>query len=267
MLLGVQADALEKLFEIIAVLRGDGGCPWDRAQRPDDILSDLIEEAYELQWAYAHRTGEDVLDEAGDVLFVLVFAIILLHEEHPGVTLQSLAAHAHEKIERRHPHVFGDAIALTREEGLGHWESVKAQEKRARDEADRDDLFADVPDNLPPMRRAEKIQKLAARSGFDWSDTAGIVAKIREELGEIEGALSGASRAETEDELGDLLFSVLNLSRFLNVDGERVLAAANAKFIRRYRAMEKLVQHDGRKLAELDIDEMESYWQRGKRLE
>ncbi|MEE9269183.1 MAG: nucleoside triphosphate pyrophosphohydrolase [Candidatus Krumholzibacteria bacterium] len=262
----MQTGSLEKLFELIGVLRGENGCPWDREQQPADILSDLIEEVYEMQWAYANRPPGDVLDETGDVLFVLVFAIILLNEEFPEITVESLTTHAYDKIKRRHPHVFGDAVARTREEGLGHWERIKALEKRAPKSKDaKDDLFTDVPDNLPPIRRAEKIQKRAARAGFDWSDTDGIMRKIREELDETTRALSGGSRARTEDEIGDLLFSVLNLSRFLNIDGEQALTAATAKFVRRYRAMEDLARRDHKNFAELDIEEMERYWRRAKK--
>ena len=265
MLLTMQNGPLDKLFDILEVLRGEDGCPWDRAQRPEGILSDLIEEVYELQWAYAQGDGDDVLDETGDVLFVLVFAIILLNGEYPRLTLENVTAHAHDKIKRRHPHVFGDAVARTQKEGLGHWERIKALEKKGRRDGDSSNPFADIPDNLPAIRRAEKIQERAARSGFDWHDSAGVLAKIREEVTETEEALADSRGKSTEEEVGDLLFSVLNLVRFLGMDGEQTLTAANAKFVRRYRAMESLARDDGMEFSKLELDDMERYWRQAKK--
>jgi MazG family protein len=242
----VKNDELRKLSDLIDVLRAEDGCPWDRAQKPADILSDLVEEVYELQWAYAERQREAIREELGDVIFVLVFALKLLREEYPEISLGEVTSAVHDKIYRRHPHVFGDDTARTQEEGLAHWNRMKAMEGKTR----QDDAFADIPGMLPPIRRAEKIQRRAADVGFDWTDTAGIFGKIREEIDEVEAALQ-SRRDRITDELGDLFFAVINLSRFLNVDGEKALTGANAKFISRFLKMEKLAAADGRHLASM----------------
>jgi len=261
----MEQGAVDKLFELIRVLRGENGCPWDREQTVEDILSDLIEEAYELQWARANSSQEEVFEETGDVLFVLVFAIALLQEKDPSFTIERIAAHAHAKITRRHPHVFGSDVAETSRESLAHWDRIKAEEKKEKPGGSAS--LADVPANLSPIRRAEKIQRIAAKSGFDWPDAAGILAKIREEVIEVEALLGAGRPAELAGEIGDLYFSVTNLSRFLDIDGEASLTRANAKFVARYRAMEEIARSDGHRLGDLSIEEMDRYWEEAKKRE
>ncbi|UCH85537.1 MAG: nucleoside triphosphate pyrophosphohydrolase [Candidatus Latescibacterota bacterium] len=273
---------LQKLFDLIGTLRGDAGCPWDRAQTLDGILSDLVEETYELQWAQAQGSHNELLEELGDVLFVLVFAIALVREIDPSVTVDGLATKVHAKIVRRHPHVFGDAVARNESESLAHWDRIKAKEKHT-DVSPFDRLAG----NLPPMRMADKIQRLAARAGFDWPNTTGIFQKIEEEIREVKDVTarlparppgddsgvdtdtdtdSGAA-SRLEEEIGDLFFSVINLSRFLNIDGEAALSQANAKFVKRYRAIEALAKADGHRLEDLTLEEMDVYWERTKKTE
>jgi MazG family protein len=259
----VENESLDNLFDLIRTLRGENGCPWDRAQTVEDILSDLVEEAYELQWAQARGSSDDVFEETGDVLFVLVFAIALVREKDPAFTLERIAAHAYEKIKRRHPHVFGDAVAKTPTESLSHWNRVKAEEKRARPQGE--EIFSDIPGNLSPMRRAEKMQRLAAGSGFDWPAASGILQKIREEVAEVEEHLPSAPSPEFAEEIGDLFFAVINLSRFFHVDGEAALAAANAKFGARYATMQGLARRDGRVWKDMTPDEMDRYWEEAKK--
>jgi tetrapyrrole methylase family protein/MazG family protein len=254
-------DELRKLSDLIDVLRGEDGCPWDREQKPADILSDLVEEVYELQWAHAQNQRDDVLEELGDVVFVLVFAIKLLQEEHPEFTLDRVTSLVHDKIRRRHPHVFGNAVARTKDEGLEHWNRMKAQENKDRDASE----FSGIPGKLPPMRRAEKIQRRAARVGFDWPDTTGIVKKIREEIDELEAVIKEGHQGLSESELGDLFFAVINLSRFLNIDAEKALAATNAKFMKRFQTMKKLATEDGHRLDTMGLEEMDHYWEEAKR--
>ena len=261
----MERDAVDKLFDLIRVLRSEQGCPWDREQTVDDILSDLVEEAYELQWARAGLSPDEVFEETGDVLFVLVFAIALLQEKDPSFTFERIAEHAHAKIKRRHPHVFGNEVAETSRESLAHWDRVKAEEKREKPHADHS--FTEVPANLSPIRRAEKIQRIAAKNGFDWPDAAGILAKIREEICEVEALLGAGRPVELAEEIGDLYFSVTNLSRFLNVDGEATLTRANAKFVSRYRAMEAIARRDGHRLGDLTLEEMDRYWEEAKKRE
>ncbi len=257
------SGSVEKLFDLVRVLRSEEGCPWDRAQTVEDILSDLIEEAYELQWARASQAPEEVFEEAGDVLFVLLFAIALLQEKDTTFTLERIADHAHDKIKRRHPHVFGDAVATTAGESLVHWNNVKAEEQREKPA--RFQSPSDVPANFSPIRRAEKMQKLAARAGFDWRDPAGIVEKIREETDEVEALLHNDPTPQIAEEIGDLFFSVVNLSRFLGVDAEASFAAANAKFAARYDAMVALIRRDGHRLEDLTLEDMDRYWEKTKK--
>jgi len=265
-------DAIERLLGLIRTLRGEHGCPWDRAQKVEDILSDLIEEAYELDWASRHRRHE-LFEEMGDVLFLVCFAVAIQNETDPGFTIARLARHAHDKIYRRHPHVFGDARAETPDESIVHWERIKSEERAGRkataaagaDTGADTGLFDDVAGNLPPIRRAEKVQERAASVGFDWDHVSGIVAKLREEIGEVEESLSSGSRDQVREELGDLLFSAINLTRFLNLDASSALNATTAKFMVRFRRMEELLRADGKQLAAMTLDEMDVYWERAKK--
>jgi len=260
----MENGALQKLFDLIDTLRGEDGCPWDRAQTTAGILSDLVEEVYELQWAYAESGREDIFEETGDVIFVLTFALRLLQEEYPEHTLEQITTAAHAKIKPRHPTVFGEDVENTKEEGLAHWNRIKAQEKKQRPE----NIFTDLPGRLPPARRAEKIQRRAARVGFDWSDTRGIIAKIREEVGELEKTLDdGEDGSRVEDELGDLFFSVINLSRFLNIDAKKALTGTNAKFIKRFLIMEQMIADDDCRLKGMTLEEMDRYWEKAKQKE
>lgn len=259
-----QSEAIERLFALIRTLRGPGGCPWDRDQRIEDILSDLIEETYELEWALARHGDSELIDEMGDVLFVLCFAIAVKSETAPEVTIDRIATHAHDKIKRRHPHVFGDAKAGNKHESLVHWERIKAEERAAKGN-DGNGFFADVPANLPALRHAEKIQERAASVGFDWDNPRDIVHKLREELDELEEALTDAPRERVEDELGDVLFSVVNVTRYLQMDASRALTGASRKFIDRFQRMQGLIESDGRRLADMTLAEMDVYWERAKR--
>jgi tetrapyrrole methylase family protein/MazG family protein len=259
----MEQGAVDRLFDLIRVLRGENGCPWDREQTVEDILSDLVEEAYELQRARANSSPEEVFEETGDVLFVLVFAVALLHEKDPSFTIERIAEHAHAKIKRRHPHVFGGEEAKDSRESLAHWDRIKAEEKSER-HGERPPL-SEVPANLSPIRRAEKIQRIAAKSGFDWPDAAGIVAKIREETAEVEALLGTGRETELAEEVGDLYFSVTNLSRFLDIDGEASLTRANAKFVARYRAMAEIARRDGHRIEDLTLEQMDRYWEEAKK--
>jgi MazG family protein len=254
-------DAIRQLFGLIARLRGENGCPWDREQKLEDILSDLVEEAYELEWARQQHPGE-LFEEMGDVLFLVCFAIAIKQESDPEFTIDRIARHAHDKIYNRHPHVFGDAKADTPDESLVHWERIKAEE-RAQKNANGP-VFDGVAANLPPMRLAEKVQERAASVGFDWDDPSGIIAKLREEIDELEVSLAHDSREEIKEELGDLLFSVINMTRFLNIDASGALNSTTSKFITRFRCMEEMIHADGRNLRDMTLDEMDRYWDRAK---
>lgn len=255
-----EGRSLDRLFALLARLRGPDGCPWDREQGLDDVLSDLIEEAYELEWAGAHHGDAELLDEMGDVLFLVCFAISLKRETTPEFTLERVAAHAHDKIKGRHPHVFGDAHASTPGESIVHWERAKAQERARRNTGALDG----VAGNLPPLRHAVKIQERAASVGFDWSEFPGVLAKLREEIDELESALAAGDRAHAELEMGDVIFSAANVSRFLKINADDALQRSTSKFIHRFELMERMIASDGKRFDAMTLDEMDVYWERAK---
>lgn len=255
--------ALERLFQIIRTLRGPGGCPWDRAQRFEDILSDLVEEAYELEWAATHLDDAAVLDETGDVLFLLCFALVVRAERDADFTLARVAEHAREKIHRRHPHVFGDAHAETPEQSIVHWERIKADERAAA--PGTAGALGRIPGNLPAIRRAEKVQERAAAVGFDWPDRAGVLAKLREEIAELERAAADDDRDAIAHELGDVMLAAVNLARFVKLDPEGILDRATSRFVRRFREVERRAHEAGRELTEMSLEEMDAIWEAVKR--
>lgn len=240
---------IERLASIMARLRGDDGCEWDRAQTFATIAPYTIEEAYEVADAIARVDMADLKDELGDLLLQVVFHSRIA-EEAGLFALPDVVAAISDKMERRHPHIFGD----TANGGHHLWEEVKAAERVGKGATSALDGVAVA---LPALLRAEKLQKRAARTGFDWPDASGPRAKIDEELAEVETAPDAHAR---EEEIGDLLFAVVNWARHHGVDAEVALRTANAKFERRFRGMEALDP----KFAERSLDEQEALWQRVK---
>ena len=246
---------LEKLVEIMARLRDpETGCPWDVEQDFASIAPYTIEEAYEVADACQRNDMADLKDELGDLLLQVVFHSRMA-EETGAFAIQDVIAAISDKMVRRHPHVFGDD---PRESGHAQWEIIKAAERGAREDKS---ALAGVALGLPALMRAEKLQKRAARTGFDWPDPSGARAKIDEELIEIERADNADAR---EDELGDLLFATVNWARHLGVDPEVALRRANAKFEARFRAMEA---EAGDAFAGLSLDDKEALWIRAKQRE
>lgn len=240
---------IDRLRAIMVRLRDpQTGCPWDVAQSYATIAPYTIEEAYEVADAIARNDIMGLKDELGDLLLQVVFHARIA-EEAGAFDFDAVATAISEKMERRHPHVFGDAEK-------GDWEGIKAAERAKQDDGS---ALAGVALGLPALLRAEKLQKRAARPGFDWPDATGARAKILEELAEVDAA---PDRDAREDELGDLLFAVVNWSRKLGVDPEAALRRANAKFERRFRAMENAA---GESFATLSLDEKEALWQQVKR--
>ncbi len=237
---------IERLISIMARLRGPDGCEWDREQTFATIAPYTIEEAYEVADAIARDDLAELKDELGDLLLQVVFHARIA-EEQGAFAFTDVVAAISDKMERRHPHIFGDE----KEGGHHRWEEVKAQERAARG---ADSMLDGVAVALPALLRAEKLQKRAARVGFDWPDAAGPRAKIDEELAEVEAA---TTPAEVADEIGDLLFATVNWARHHDVDPEAALRTATAKFERRFRAMEDAA---GVAFAEMTLDEKEALW-------
>jgi tetrapyrrole methylase family protein/MazG family protein len=203
-----------------------------------------------------------MLEEMGDVMFLLAFVFRLLQEEDPALEPSHVATLAWKKIRRRHPHVFGDRRAENAAEVVEQWNRLKEEERRERGEEARGRL--QVPGSLPALRKAERVQRAAAEVGFDWPEVQGIFEKFQEELEELSRSLQRGNRDRIADEVGDLLFTAVNLSRFLGVDAEGALEATTAKFVRRFSRMERLAAERGLRLEAMTLDEMEALWQESK---
>ena len=253
------AEALVGLQDLTQQLRRD--CPWDREQTARTIVPHTVEEAYEVADAAQAGDPAKLLDELGDLLFQVYFLALLLSEQGYG-GLEEVARNVHAKLVRRHPHVFGETELDTAGEVRLSWEEIK------RDLEDRTGIFHDVPASLPALLQARKLQRRAASAGFDWPDLEGPLCKAREELAELEAevARAGVPSPETEPdaavahEVGDLLFTVVNLARRLNVDPELALRGTNARFVRRVEGAEELAMTRGERWRELPLAEQDRYY-------
>jgi tetrapyrrole methylase family protein / MazG family protein len=265
----------EKLVALQARLRAPNGCPWDREQTHETLRTYLIEEAYEVLDALDSGNDEKFADEMGDLLLQVVFHSQIATEEG-RFQVSDVIRKVHDKMVRRHPHVFGTTRAKDSAEVLKNWDQIKAQERSA-DSANGESRAASkgpasaldgVARALPATLEGLQLTKKASRTGFDWDHAAGIFDKIREESTELQGALGGAaSNAQVAEEVGDLLFAIVNLARFLSVDPEIALKQANAKFARRFREMERMALESGRRFADVPRAEKESMWDAAKRSE
>lgn len=255
-------EKFERLVRIMARLRGEGGCPWDRQQTFDSIKPYTLEETYEVLDAIDRRDWRALAEELGDLILQAVFYAQMAAEEGHFTIGDALDA-INSKLVRRHPHVFGDAVAKTAEQVLERWDQIKAEEKRERGEEKRG-LLDGVLRNQPALMEAAHLSKKAAAAGFDWPDIGGVFEKMREEIAELEKARQGASAEKIEEEIGDLLFTAVNLARFLGVDPEQALRRTNGKFRSRFAEVENGLAERGRGFHQTTIEEMEELWQRAK---
>ena len=253
---------IEKLLEIMQKLRdADSGCPWDVAQDFATIAPYTVEEAYEVADAIAREDMDALRDELGDLLFQVAFHAQMASEAG-HFDFNDVAAVISEKMIRRHPHVFGSDEERAAGKEAGSWERIKAQERADSGDAS---AMAGVAKALPALKRAQKLGNRASTVGFDWADRDGVRDKIHEELEELEEAVGGRDSGEIDEEFGDLLFAVVNLSRHLDVDPEQALRGATDKFERRFRAMEQAILDSGRALRSLTLAELEQEWRAAKR--
>lgn len=252
---------LGRLRELMQRLRApDGGCPWDREQTFASVVPHTLEEAYEVADAIERGRFDELPGELGDLLFQVIF-YACLGEEAGLFDFDDVVRAIEDKLIARHPHVFGEASASDAAAVAVQWEARKADERLARRGLEPVSELDDVPLALPALTRARKLQKRAARVGFDWPAVAGVLAKVDEELDEVRTALASGQARAIDDELGDLLFAAVNLVRHLERDPETVLRAANAKFERRFRALETALQAQGLTVAASDAATLDQFWE------
>jgi tetrapyrrole methylase family protein/MazG family protein len=265
--------SFSRLHEIVAVLRSPEGCPWDREQTHLSIRKNLIEETYEVLETIDDDDPDAMREEMGDLMLQ-----IMLHsqmeEEAGSFNVYDVIGELNAKLIRRHPHVFGDKAAGNAAEALVNWEQVKKEEKRNKGlDMETQSALAGVPRDIPALMKAWKLQKKAAQVGFDWDRMEDVLSKVEEELDELKAEIELPGQAEHADtdldkrkaELGDVLFSIVNLARFLKIDPEEALAMTNRKFVQRFAYIEERVRLSGKKLVDTGLEEMESYWREAKK--
>ncbi len=264
-----QIRPMDRLIEIMATLRSpDGGCPWDVEQTFATIAPHTIEEAYEVADAIEQNDMDALKDELGDLLFQSVFHAQMARELG-AFDFDDVVNGVVEKMIRRHPHVFGEQSILSADQQIAAWETIKAAEraeKSAGEHTADSSALSGVIGGLPALTRAEKLQKRAARVGFDWPDALPVLDKLREETAELQTEIdTNGSAGRLADELGDLLFVCVNLGRKLGIDAETALRGANTKFEKRFRHMETALRDQGHHLQDLDLDSLEAGWQEAKK--
>ena len=263
-------EAFERLQKVIEVLRAPGGCPWDRAQTHESLTRGMVEEAYEVVEAIENHDRENLIEELGDVLLQVVMHAQIAAEEK-DFTLCDICNKEAEKMIRRHPHVFGpkpenpnESTGLSVDNVLDLWENIKEVEKT---ETSSTASMQKIPRHLPALLRSEKVQKKAARVGFDWDDVSGAFEKLDEETAELKEAYAQGDQTHIREELGDLLFAITNISRFLGIDPEDALNATSNKFITRFAHVESAAKAKGRRLEDMTLAEMDILWEEAKKQE
>lgn len=252
----MKENPVERLLEIMRRLRGPDGCPWDREQTLESLKSDLVEETYEVIDAIESGDRPELREELGDLLLQVVFQAQICAEAGE-FTFDDVVNGVADKLVRRHPHVFGDVQAETSGDVLRNWEKIKKTEKNT--ETPRS-LVAGIPRHLPALARAHLVQKRVARAGFEWDEIGGVVAKLEEELAEVKEAMAQKDAAAIREELGDLLFSAANLSRYLGHESEELLNENIAKFMRRFQCLEKRLHAENREIEKCSLAELDAVW-------
>lgn len=249
---------LEDLVELMATLRSEQGCPWDRKQTKDTIKPYIIEETYEVVEAVDERDPEKIREELGDLLFQIIFYAQLLHEED-DIDIYDIIETVHTKMIRRHPHVFGEAKVNNAEEVLINWEQIKKEEK-----TERKSILDGVPKHLPSLLRAHRVQSKASHVGFEWENFHQVLEKLDEEFSELRQAYKHRNFEEIEDEFGDLLFVLVSIARFLNVNPDNALHKAITKFTARFTHIEHAMEAMNKDWRDLSGEEMDVLWKNAK---
>ena len=256
---------MEKLHQITSRLRDpEEGCPWDREQTFESIAHCAIEEAYEVVEAIENKDYDSFKDELGDLLFQVTFHSSMA-EEMNLFTFDDVVDSISKKLIQRHPHVFADQSIKDAKTQTDNWEKIKIEERKQKQNISS--VLDDIGTNQPALNRAYKIGKRARSVGFDWNDVSGVINKIEEEIEELKGAIKGGNQADIEEEAGDLLFSVVSLSRHTSIDPETALRKANRKFDRRFRTMEKSLIESSKKFSKMSSKELDDLWEQVKEAE
>ncbi|MCL2185508.1 MAG: nucleoside triphosphate pyrophosphohydrolase [Treponema sp.] len=266
------SESFKALYDTIVKLRGPDGCKWDKEQTPSSLRSALVEETYECLEAIDEKNPAHIAEELGDI-FLLTTMIGYMHEQEGKFTVADTLTGIKDKLIRRHPHVFGDVKVKDTNEILDNWAAIKIQEGRKP----KDSILDEVSSGVPPMDRSFALQKKAAKAGFDWQDIEGVIEKINEELKEVQEATANSFYAQltddkenrqltdaVEEELGDLLFAVINLCRFLKVDPSAALHRTNVKFVKRFKFVEKKMKEKGHEMKKENLDIMDAFWEEAK---
>lgn len=254
--------SFDELVQLMTRLRGPNGCPWDRKQTLASLKPFIIEESYEVVDAIDRDDRAALAEELGDFLLQAVFAAEITREEGSFDIGDAITA-IHDKLVHRHPHVFGDVVANDAEQVLVNWEKLKNEERKAENKS----VLAGVPQTLPALLKASRLTEKAARVGFDWRRTEDVFEKLDEEIGEVREAIASGDEAKIHDEIGDLLFTIANIARKLNVNAEEALQSTNRKFRRRFEAMESSVRGSDRNLDQLSLEQMDALWDEAKAAE
>jgi tetrapyrrole methylase family protein/MazG family protein/ATP diphosphatase len=254
------AQQLEELINIIRRLRGPDGCPWDRKQTPADVKTYLTEEVYELIEAIDQDDRKMLVEEIGDLMFMILF-LVNLYEEKKVFCLSDALQSIQQKMVHRHPHVFGSTEVASVDEVKANWQMLKEKEGKKP----RKSLLDGIPGNLPALSRAFFLTSKAAKIGFDWPNPQEVLKKVREETEELESAILEKKQARMTEEIGDILFSIVNLSRHLGIEPEQALRRSNEKFCGRFGQMEKKLQNQGKDIKKATLEEKDSIWEEVKR--
>jgi len=254
--------SFDELVSLMTTLRGPNGCPWDRKQTLESLKPFIVEESYEVVDAIDRGDRAALAEELGDFLLQAVFVAEITRAEG-SFDIDDVITAIHDKLVRRHPHVFGEVEAKDAEQVLVNWEKLKNEERKAENKS----VLAGVPQSLPALLKASRLTEKAARVGFDWRRAEDVLAKIDEEVGELREAVASDDGQSIHDEIGDLLFSITNIARKLEVNAEEALQSANRKFLRRFESMERAVRSEGRNLDQLTLEQMDALWDEAKAAE
>jgi tetrapyrrole methylase family protein / MazG family protein len=254
------STAFKKLTDIVDTLMGENGCPWDKVQTRESLKSYLVEEAYETLEALDNNNPEEIKEELGDLLYQVLFHA-KISENKNEFNINDVVESISHKMVHRHPHVFKEENLETPEEVVTQWEEIKSKEKG---KANRESVLDGIPPHLPGLLRAQKLQKKAAKQGFDWDKIDDVFDKLDEEVAEFKEAVLSGKETDMTAELGDIIFVLVNIAKFKKIDAEEALRATNKKFIKRFQYIEAEVTKRGKTLKETSLEELEKYWQEAK---